>query len=492
MIVGIIQMLLTVFTIVGTFITGGISSVGISVQAQFPWLGIGGGFSTTIAVRDTTETTEEKPVEDEEVAPEQQQWVLAAQEDFSSSFGVADQPWVVDPLGEDSPWYVDEFSDDGQYFQNLGGEYFDRALDSMNILRKRVTVGDNDWLTLELAAQDRDKDGVPDAEPLIDARDGRGIIDVPTNSTAAILTATNPLPAQYRVEYELHTMDFGGKLDGSWEYDGLYNGYTDAECQTNFPWVRRGDYSQDNSETVDPCAAPWGDVTRENGYYFLSIMDYAKPAPHNNIFIHSHRKVGMDSYSVDAGWAQSYKVCNPETKEIYEYTDSSALGVNQIFFDGSSFRDPSFAYNQFVMPTPCGLFYGDDPNATIVATAEVQPELMPGESYTFAIERTATSYVTEMTGNFRYIGHTTIRNEREFVTEDGRSIWHYNQDASEYDGSFDQTLTFEGPFGSFDKQMWPADSAYPDNFVIGIPHLNYYRGQATIDNLAIYTPDGTL
>ena len=303
---------------------------------------------------------------------------------------------------------------------------------------------------------------------------------------------TDTLPSEYRIEYELKTVDFGGKrtVDGeeTWNYDGKYNGYTPGECKTNFPWVRRGDYSQGGSETVDPCAAPWGDVTKENGYYLLSIMDYAHPAPHNNIFIHSHRKVGMDTYSVDASWATNYSVCNPATQELYPYTLSKANGINQIFFDGNSFRDPSFAYNEFVMPTPCGLRVGDVPGATIVATAELEPELMPEETYTIAIERTKDSYVTELTGNFRYIGHTTIRNERPFVDEDGQhSIWHYNQTADEYDGSLNQTLTFEGPFGSFSKDMWPEGSAYPDNFVIGIPHLNYYEGSATIDNLKLYT-----
>lgn len=419
-------------------------------------------------------------------------WVLKYEENFDQNLDFNGVDWTIDPMGPDSPWYVDEFSDDGVYYSILGGESFDRALDSMNIMRKRVAFGQDGWLTVELAAQDVNKDGVPDAEPSLTAENGDGIISVPAWNTGVVLTGTDTLPSEYRIEYELKTVDFGGKrtVDGeeTWNYDGKYNGYTPGECKTNFPWVRRGDYSQGGSDTVDPCAAPWGDVTKENGYYLLSIMDYAHPAPHNNIFIHSHRKVGMDTYSVDASWATNYSVCNPATQELYPYTLSKANGINQIFFDGNSFRDPSFAYNQFVMPTPCGLRVGDVPGATIVATAELEPELMPEETYTIAIERTKDSYVTELTGNFRYIGHTTIRNERPFVDEDGQhSIWHYNQTADEYDGSLNQTLTFEGPFGSFSKDMWPEGSAYPDNFVIGIPHLNYYEGSATIDNLKLYT-----
>lgn len=415
-------------------------------------------------------------------------WKLAYSETFEDPINLNQASWVPQTYGEDSPYHVDDFDDDGQYFKNLGGEYFERALENANILRKSITFGQDNWLRLELAAQDLDGDGQPDSEPSLSTVDGQGYINVPAWNTGLVLSATEVLPSEYRIEVELTSINFGGKRNDSWEYDGLYNGYTPGDCKTNFPWVRKGDYSQGNDgSAIDPCASPWGDVTKENGYYMLSIMDYARPAPHNNIFIHKHRKVGMDTYSVDASWARNYANCNPETGELYPYVDGSANGINHIFFDGTSFRDPSFAYNQFLMPTPCGVFVGDVEGQTIVATAELQPELMPGESYTFAIERTKDSYITELSGNFRYSGQQTYRYERPFISEDGRAIWHYNQTADEYDGRFNQTLSFEGPFGSFEEEMWPEGSAYPDNFVIGIPHLNYYEGHATIDNLKLYT-----
>ena len=37
--------------------------------------------------------------------------------------------------------------------------------------------------------------------------------------------------------------------------------------------------------------------------------------------------------------------------------------------------------------------------------------------------------------------------------------------------------------------MWPEGTNYLDNFIIGLPHLNYYEGSATIDNLRFYTRD---
>jgi hypothetical protein len=254
-------------------------------------------------------------------------------------------------------------------------------------------------------------------------------------------------------------------------------------CKTNWPWKRSGSYTG----SADPCNANFGDVRAENGFYFLAIMDYARPAPHNNVFIHNHRKVGMDMYNVSGGWASAYSVCNPATGALMEYQDSTTNAINSIFFDGSRFRSPEIGYQQFVMPTECGVRDGSDPDASIVSAAELAPELMPNRSYSFAIERDAGGYTTEMSGPFRRIGQATLRYRRDFV-QDGVPIWHYNQTAAEYDGRFNSTLTFNGPFGSYTREQWPAGSAYPDYFVIGDPHLNYYEGSATIDDLRLYVP----
>ncbi|MFW0112582.1 hypothetical protein ACN080_09565, partial [Rothia sp. CCM 9416] len=108
-----------------------------------------------------------------------QDWVLKYQEQFDDDISLSAEPWIVDPLGAESPWYVDEFSDDGVYYSILGGKSFDRALDSMNIMRKRLTFGQDGWLTLELAAQDLNKDGIPDAEPSLTSQDGEGVLKVP-------------------------------------------------------------------------------------------------------------------------------------------------------------------------------------------------------------------------------------------------------------------------------------------------------------------------
>jgi hypothetical protein len=36
--------------------------------------------------------------------------------------------------------------------------------------------------------------------------------------------------------------------------------------------------------------------------------------------------------------------------------------------------------------------------------------------------------------------------------------------------------------------MWPAGSAYPDYFILGDPHLNYYQGSAAVTDIRLYVP----
>lgn len=419
--------------------------------------------------------------------PSARGWKLVAHENFSRPVRTDRVGWVRDPQGSSSAWNVDHLDDDGEFFDVKGGADFRTQLAAADVLRKRVPFGKDGWLTVELAARSYDKNGVPHNPPRLEMVRDRGErsarINEPSHDGGIIIRNTRPLPSRYRIEYTLRSLDFGGKRNGSWEYDGKVNGYDPKGVKTNWPWKRAGDFTG----PTRPDNPQFGDVRAENGFYFLSIMDYDKPAPHNNIFIHNHRKVGMDMYNVSGSWAKSYAACNPATGKLIPYPDSTANGINAIFFDGSRFRMPAIAYNEFLMETECGFRDGADPKATIVSAAEIRPEVMPNEPYHFAIERTGTGYTMEMSGNFKYVGKKTLRYHRDFV-QDGRPIWHYNQTPHEYDGSFNSTLTFDGPFGSYSKEQWPAGSAYPDYFIIGDPHLNYYEGKATIDDIRMSVP----
>ena len=122
------------------------------------------------------------------------------------------------------------------------------------------------------------------------------------------------------------------------------------------------------------------------------------------------------------------------------------------------------------------------------SAAELQPELMPGEFYSFAIERSSTGYTLEASGNFAHVGRTTLRFRRPFVV-DGVPIWHYNVVASEYDGQFNSDLVQNDAYGTaIWPNQWPAGSAYPDYFVIGDLYTNVYEGRASLTDIRLYVP----
>jgi len=426
----------------------------------------------------------------------QPRWKLVHSENFSDAFSTADAEWIRDPQTADSPWAIDDLDDNGAAWHAISDPSFTAAMETFDVYRQSVPFGDDGWLTAELAAVDADKDGAPDAPPTIATERvaGRGgdaaVIDEPQWNAGAIIRPTDALPAEYRIEVRLRTLDFGGKRDGSFAYDGKINGYdADTPCMTGYPWTFRG-------SPVGAGRCDYADVTPENGFYYLGIVDHDNPAPHGNPGLHARRKVVMDGYFADVvGRYGDYATCNPATGEMFSSAESNYVGVNAIFLRGDEFMSgQNNVGNQYQMKTACGevdsieRFGENDEYSRILTSAELQPELMPRSSYTFAIERRDGAYTMEYSGNFRHIGPATLRFSRDFV-EDGIPIWHYNQTPDEYDGAFNQDLTLTGPTGTHVREdVWPAGSAYPDSFIIGDPHLNYYAGSASIDDIRLYEP----
>jgi hypothetical protein len=421
---------------------------------------------------------------DRDAASEEIDWQLEYVEQFGKPIG-RDVEWELDDLSDQ----YGPFDDDGEAFHIKGGEVFAEALDSFDTYRASYQFGRDGWLTAELATRDQGKTGelgeVPSFTNDVVPGVGRvGKFDLPNNTDGAIIRPTEPLPDRYRVEYELTTLDFGGPRDGEWNYDGLINGYGPEGCKTQHPWTASV------GQPTSPEYCDFADVRGENGFYFLGIVDYPDPAPRNNVFIHNRRKVVMDQYQVSHSWGANYQACDPTTGETYSHHDERSgdgIPINMLFLTDDNQRDTGFIYNEFMMETDCGFFHGGDPGTSIVSAGELRPDLMPDETYRFAIERTGHSYVLEVSGEFLH-GEDTLRFERDFI-QDGHPIWHYNQTPDEYDGRFDRQHTIDGPYGSYDMgSIWPSDSAYPDYFIIGNPHTNYYEGSATMNNLRLYLP----
>lgn len=396
-------------------------------------------------------------------------WKLLYEETFDANIPTQEIPWQRDPHGPKSPWHVDHIDDDGEYFRVNGGKDFLKQLNSFDIYRKRVVFGNDGWLTAEMAGRDSDKDGKPDQPPSLtkvqtgDGNYGAAIIE-PNHHGGLLLRSTKPLPRRYRVEMTLLNINFGGSRYDLWESAAKLNGYDKAEIQTHHPWPWG-----DSKNFAQPYEQ-WPDVRDTNGFYYLAIVDYANPAPHNNIFIHTHRKVAIDSLNHPP--PANDLACNPIKGEYYSGRDNAVTA----FFLTRGRPIESKA-----------LMFSDCPgNAEGAAAAQLLPEILPQQPYVFSIERSSAGYALELSGHFRFVGQKTYRYHRDFIKE-GVPIWHYNQTPQEYDGGFDEPWEFEGPYGKFKlKRSWPKGSAYPDYFIIGDPHLNFYEGSAVVDNIRLF------
>ncbi len=416
--------------------------------------------------------------------PGTDEWRLVAAESFNRPLRIAeDTGWFANKDEAGSAYDVDEYDNDGDYFRTFGGEDFTEHLAGLDLYRRSFTLGDDGWLTAELAARDTTGDGLPDEVPefrrsVTPGAGPTGTFEVPSHSSGVILRSTEALPEEYRIEVTLRTIDFGGQRHGSWHYDGRVNGYQPDGCTTNFPWAGAPtwDYAPDECD--------WFDVTTDsNGYYFLSIMDYERPAPRNNVFIHNHRKVVMDGYNRYDYTGTGLRYCDPASGELQPYEWGSGNGVNMLFMTPDR-RYSGQPGTEYLMPSECGTTYGGG----IVSQVDLVPELMPHVSYDFAVERRADHYVLEVSGYFRNVGWGTYRYSQPF--DDGEHpIYHYNQRPDEYDGRHNADWVYrDGETTYVDEDIWPAGSAYPDYFLMGVPHTNFYEGSASIDDVRLYVP----
>lgn len=393
--------------------------------------------------------------------PSPLRWRLVARETFDRPF--AEPVWLEDRHGDDSPYHVDDFDDDGAFFRERGGAAFLSNLRSFRSFRASSTYGADGWLTLERYGRDSDLDGTPDSGGRLDAVGGKAVLTSRHHHDGVILRSTAPLPPRYRVEVTIGAISFGGAREGQWAWGGKVNGYDGDELAG--PWFFRED-----------TGAPRRAYT-QNGFYFLCITDYARPAPHNNIFIHHHRKVVMDTDNNESGpepgattrgtWS---KVYDPVTRTAEP--DGSRY-VSMIWLDGERPGHDWFG-NDFVSYTPGGWQRGP----------VFVDKYLEGESYRFTIERDGERYTLSASGRFFHGGVTTYRASRRFT--EPPVTWHYNQTAAELvPPAHDAVRVIAGKA----VHTWPAGSAYPDHFLIGDPHINFYEGSAEIDDLELYVPE---
>ncbi|MGK3997629.1 hypothetical protein [Sorangium sp. So ce1024] len=381
-------------------------------------------------------------------------WKLVRHETFDAPFREP-AAWTEDVYGDRSPYHVDAFDEDGEFFFARGGEAFRDGLKRFRSFRKSFTYGEGGWLTVELYGRDSDRDGVPETGGRFEAVGGKARLVSTRHYDGAIVRSTAPLPARYRVEVTVSNIDFGGTTEGRWTHGGKVNGYDGDEAAD--PW-RFSDAS------TTPLSATFG-----NGVYFLCITDYARPAPHNNVFIHHHRKVVMDTdnnFGEGGPWSW---VWNPLTGRAEP--DGSRY-VSMIWLRGDAFGSP-WNGNGFTSYTTGGWKHGP----------VFVDKYLDREAYVFTIERDGEGYAMSAAGRFHHGGRATYAARRGF--REPPVTWHYNQRPEEYEPpAHNETVDYGRTFDT-----WPSGSAYPDHFFFGDPHINYYEGTAEFDDVKLYLPD---
>ncbi|HMB96703.1 MAG TPA: hypothetical protein VKK61_11740 [Tepidisphaeraceae bacterium] len=394
--------------------------------------------------------------------PQRTDWELVHEERFETPIPEQAGTWRrVDY--EDPKSALGPMDDNGAYFYIKGGELFKQSLRAVQTYRKEISFGEDHWLTLSYSARDEDHDGIPDHPPVFKTEhlDGQPVGLLESDQHGGLLIcSTRPLPARYRIEYELVTREFTDTGPGD---------------KTNAPWGG-----------PSAAAGKWNDASSVKGFYDLAIVDYADPAPRNNRWVHDRRKVCIDEYHNPSTLFDTW---DPREKKYYPAFENT---LNMFF------ATPSQLYSLFMMETPGGIAYSnEDGRSEVVSVGEIQPEVMPAKRYRFAIERDERGYTVEVRGEFRNAGLQTYRYHRDFIQSDARGkqrpIWHYNQTPEEYDGRFDELWTYKGSYdyhGSkeYTIHSWPTGSAYPDYFIIGDPHTNYYAVKARVANLKLFVP----
>ncbi len=353
-------------------------------------------------------------------------WVVASREDFESG-GPPAAPFAADPVPDDGP-----FSDGGAYFAN-------RGVVPPAAFRATQPFGGAGWLTVESYTRRAGEtladfaDVVPDP-----AAPSNHVLRIRSqeHTDATVIRPTSPLPNRYRVSLRVGFPSFGDGLPGQ-------NGYAGA-----------------------PTAEPWwpDDARSQNGFYWLAILD-AMPRPHVNTWIHHHRKVVVDSDNHYPPWMQIWDGSG--------FVWSGEHPVMMFALDGSVAEDEKTG-------SPFLSWSADawQPSGAIRAV----DAYLPGEWYRVTIERDGPRYAIEISGRFRYGGDRTYRAELDAAAA---CVWHYPATAGEAAGASRCVDESGYPSVGPEPHRWPAGGVWPDWFVLGDPHVDYYEGEVYYDDVTL-------
>ncbi len=351
-------------------------------------------------------------------------WVTVYEERFDSA-DLGSPAWVPDTVPDDGP-----FSDHGVFFR-------DRGVEPPVAWRISHPFGEQSWLTLESYTREGSAPFSRFAAVVADPADSaNSVLRIASaqHTDATVVRPSQPLPETYRVSLRVGFPDFGDGREG-------LNGY-------------------DGGETAEPWST--ADATSQNGFYWLAILD-AQPRPHNNVWIHHHRKVVVDSDNHYPAWM-----------EIFDGSRFVASGENPVMMFALDGRGDS----QLTSGNPFLSYSGGSwqPSGKIRAV----DSYLPGEWYEVAIERRDATFTLEVSGRFRHGGRQTYRASIDAAAS---CVWHYNRPS---DTPAEQCVD-NGFFPNLgaDHPRWPAGASWQDWFMFGDPHSNYYEGEVLFDDVKL-------
>lgn len=359
-------------------------------------------------------------------------WVVSRREDFEQGAFAA------------AAWQPDDYPDDGP-FADRGSYFTERGIAPPVAYRLSLPFGDTDWLTLESSTRDAATALSALASVVPDPSGGPNHVlrlSSPRHTDASVVRPSLPLPARYRVSLRVGHVSFG---DGAGD-----NGYSGGER-----------------------AEPWRDASAQtdNGCYWLAILD-AVPRPHNNIWIHHHRKLVIDTDNhLPPPWVE---IWNGAT-----FVPSGTHGLALFALDG---RDRELDAGRIEIGKRFLTYAANQwqREAELDAIRAVNA-YRPATWYEVRITRDGGRYTLEVSGDFAHGGRQSYR-----ATLDAAAacVWHYNQPGETAASACLDERAWPGVPGA----VWPANGAWPDYFMFGDPHTNYYEGEVYYDDVRLELP----
>ncbi len=351
-------------------------------------------------------------------------WTVVAREDFETN-AIPAGAFAPDPVPDDGP-----FSDGGSFFTA-------RGVTPPTAYRATQPFGDAGWLTVESYSR-RATAALSDHVAIVSdpASPSNHVLRLrsPEHTDATVIRPTVALPARYRVSLRVGYAAFG---DGQ----PVQNGYVGT-----------------------PTAEPWWpdeDARQQNGFYWLTILDH-QPRPHNNTWIHHHRKIVVDSDNHYPPWMEIWNGNG--------FVWSGEHPVMVIALDGTG-ASSEHSGNPF-------LSYSDgawQPSGAIRAVDAYRPSTW----YRLTIERDGPKYTIELSGDFAWGGQQTYR---ATVDAAASCVWHYPVNADEAAGAAGCAAK-AGILPGLTE--WNAGESWPDWFMFGDPHVNYYAGEVYYDDVTL-------